>query len=239
VRNPQFGRSPTEHCLVRVHAICGFLTGCGLIIRRLKKNGPKKGPGKGPTPQSDSIRCPIAARNLLQRNNSRVGRRGLEPRTYGLKGWRGPLDLRGQSLSTKEFLLSEAHPEPPRTTWKGLPKGLHSGYPMLSIAASPRLLGLLRQCLPSQGRHHHAPRTSDRLGLVPQLSMWQLRTWSGTVATAGDHLASPCLPPHRLACRPLTAPEMWFRVTQGREAGWRLALQASRRASQPVAPISA
>ena len=61
--------------------------GCGLNIRRLKQIGPKKGPGKGPTQQSDNRCSRLVAENLLQRNNFRVGRRGLEPRTYGLKAF--------------------------------------------------------------------------------------------------------------------------------------------------------
>ena len=84
VRNSSFRLSPTANDDPDDAAICGFHMGCGLIIRRLKKKGPKKGPGKGPTRQFDNARFRFVARNLLQRNDFRVGRRGLEPRTYGL-----------------------------------------------------------------------------------------------------------------------------------------------------------
>jgi hypothetical protein len=73
VRNPQIRLSLTEHRRIHQHATCGFPMGCGLRMRRLKKKGPKKGPGKGPTRQSDNDRCRFAARNLLQRNDFRVG----------------------------------------------------------------------------------------------------------------------------------------------------------------------
>ena len=76
VRNSSFRLSATANDDPDDAAICGFHTGCGLIIRRLKK--------KGPTRQFDNARFRFVARNLLQRNDFRVGRRGLEPRTYGL-----------------------------------------------------------------------------------------------------------------------------------------------------------
>jgi hypothetical protein len=91
--------------------------GCGLIIRRLKRKGPKKGPGKGPTRQSDNDRCLFVARNLLQRNNFLVGRRGLEPRTYGLKAFPiTPLGAEYQAIAT-DFGTSgpsQNHPGPSR-----------------------------------------------------------------------------------------------------------------------------
>lgn len=81
VRNPSFRLSSTVNEATHGNAICGFHRGCGLTIRSLKKKGPKK----GPTRRIDDARCRFPARNLLQRNDFRVGRRGLEPRTYGLK----------------------------------------------------------------------------------------------------------------------------------------------------------
>jgi len=43
VRNPLFRLSPTVNDEPLGTAIFGFRMGCGLIIRRLKKKGPKKG----------------------------------------------------------------------------------------------------------------------------------------------------------------------------------------------------
>jgi len=57
VRNPSFRLPPAANDDLHDAAICGFHMGCGLIIRRLKKKGPKNGPGKGPTRQSDNVRC--------------------------------------------------------------------------------------------------------------------------------------------------------------------------------------
>ena len=109
MRNPSFRPSPTVNDDSHDAAICGFHMGCGLIIRRLKKKGPKKGPGKGPTRQIDNERCRFAARNLLQRNDFRVGRRGLEPRTYGLKECRGTSRLSVNSFSSNNFRATEHH----------------------------------------------------------------------------------------------------------------------------------
>ena len=117
VRNPSFLPSPTANDDPHDAAICGFHRGCGLIIRRLKKKGPKKGPGKGPTRQIDNACCRFAARNLLQHNDFRVGRRGLEPRTYGLKAFPiTPQEAEYQAIAMDFGALrpSQYHPGPSR-----------------------------------------------------------------------------------------------------------------------------
>ena len=112
VRNPSFRLSPTANDEPHGAAICRCHTGCGLIIRRLKKKWPKKGPGKGPTLQSDHLGYRFAARHLLQRNDFRVGRRGLEPRTYGL------IEDSGERLASQKGCKQRVllHQETPRTT---------------------------------------------------------------------------------------------------------------------------
>jgi hypothetical protein len=187
VRNPQFAGSTTEHHRINDYAICGFHMGCGLTIRRLKKKGPRKGPGKGPTPQSDNLCCRLAARNLLQRNDFRVGRRGLEPRTYGLKG-KGPrLRPLIESSNTNDFSPFGAPRDTPRIGKKGRKKGrttapgtLHRrtrkgkggrrNYPSLHAHIHPSTLAL------SPGYLHeanplwtlHDPGTHDSWGRVDQ-----------------------------------------------------------------------
>ena len=84
VRNTQSGRSATEHHLVNDAAICGFHMGCRLIIRRLKKKGPKKGPNYR---FANGRFLFVAPKYVALQQVSGVGRRGLEPRTYGLKAF--------------------------------------------------------------------------------------------------------------------------------------------------------
>ena len=54
-RNSSFRLSATANDDPDDAAICGFHTGCGLIIRRLKKEWPKKGPHKVPSKQADVL----------------------------------------------------------------------------------------------------------------------------------------------------------------------------------------
>ena len=54
----------------------------------------------------------------------RVGRRGLEPRTYGLEGHPHPHSHRGKSSITSAFRTVETHPEPPSFDVMGLFMGL-------------------------------------------------------------------------------------------------------------------
>jgi hypothetical protein len=78
---------------------------CGLIIRRLKK--------KGPNCRFASHRFPSATPIVVALQQlSRVGRRGLEPRTYGLKEDSGERLASQRDCKQKVF----PHREPPRTT---------------------------------------------------------------------------------------------------------------------------
>ena len=161
VRNPQFWRSPTEHRRIHDHVLCRFHMGCGLTIRRLKKLGPKKGRGKGPTQQSDSVRCRPAARNLLRCNAFRVGRRGLQPRTYGLKEGPGCVEISELCCYSTTIRTAEDRPDPPSQVRSGLSSGLTvrtAPAPMLSrtttnYSTSPRcratVMASLRPLTPS------------------------------------------------------------------------------------------